>query len=128
VKANDLVRVRPLPAGRYWVTINDVDFEAFTEWKDSTKLIRLEAVEPHTDPRFDFYVFRIKEPGGVVWPDQFGHPSVAAEGVTSFDQVVRAPDIEEPDIKDLAQQLITVGKWTLVGAGLYALVKIFGRK
>jgi hypothetical protein len=129
-KPNSLERRNPLPPGRYWVTIEPINFEAFNEWKGSTKRIRLEASEAHEgDKPFEFNVFRILEPGEVAWPmEKFGAPSVAAEGVTSFSEVVRAPDIEEPDPRELVQQLIDLGKFALVGAGLIALVRIFGKK
>lgn len=125
---NSFERRNPLPPGRYWVTIGPNDTEAFDEWKDSTKRIRLEATEAHSseNPPFGFHVFRITEPGDVAWPVAFGFPSIAKEGVTSFSQVVRAPEIDEPKITDLAQQLVDFGKLVLAAAGVVALVKIFG--
>jgi len=125
---NSFERRNPLPPGRYWITIGPNDTDAFNEWKDSTKRIRLEATEAHFDdsPPFEFHVFRIVEPGDVVWPQQFGFPSVAKESVTSFNEVVRAPEIDTPGVTDVLENLITLGKFAAVGLGLYAVAKIFG--
>lgn len=119
-------RRNPLPPGRYWVTLEPINFEAFSEWKGSTKRIRLEASELHDDGerRFEFDVFRVVD-GPVAYPfEQFGAPNIAGEDVNAFGDVVQAPDVHEPTAGELVEKIEGIGKFALAGAALLAVVSI----
>ena len=75
-------------------------------------------------------ISRVPDPcaGLVVWPIEFGFPSIAGEKVQSFGNVISAPVIEEPDPKALADKLVDLAKVGLFAAALLTFVKIFARK
>lgn len=121
-------RRNPLPPGRYWVTLEPLDFDAFAEWKDSTKRVRLEASELHDAeggrPAFEFDVFRVVD-GPVAYPfEKFGAPNIAGEEINSFSDVVQAPDVHEPTAGELVEKIENVGKFALAGAALLAIVSV----
>lgn len=120
-------RRNPLPPGRYWVTLEPLNWEAFNEWKGSSSRIKLEASELHDEDeqrRFEFDVFRVVG-GPVAYPfEQFGAPNIAGEDVHSFDDVVQAPDVHEPTAGELVEKIENVGKFALAGAALLAIVSV----
>ena len=100
------VRKKPLPAGRYWISLSGADVETFDSWcKSNSKRINVERrtvraandaiLDLPADPVTAFVIFLVLKP--TTFPSgQFGFPNDAPPEIKAQEDTVQRPPVPTP--------------------------------
>ena len=127
-----LERRNPLPAGRYWLFLDQAAAPLFDDWKASHRdAVKLARTSFDADTGYSWYVFSVSKP--VPWqPESFGWPNIADASVKDPTDVTSGLDaVPPPDILEAITELAAGSGmklfWGALALGAFAILagKVF---